>query len=210
VTILYLFARRVLITVTALILLWVMGLGVFIFTVPENVADEETETQAVVVLTGGRKRLKTGFQLLCSKRAEMIFISGVHPQETLKSLLKSFEASGIVCSQDRDKIAAVTYLGYTAKNTKGNAQEIETWLKQMPVTSFRLVTAAYHMPRSLLEFNHLLPQATIIPHPVFPKGFNRSRWWQGGTLYLIVSEYNKFLLAFVRIHVPFASKAIVL
>lgn len=173
--------------------------------VPKQVTDEETITQAVVVLTGGRERLKTGFRLLCSKHSDVIFISGVHPEETLKSLLKTFDTSGIVCIQDRDKLASATYLGYAAKNTKENAQETATWLKQVPVTSFRLVTAAYHMPRSLLEFNHLLPQITIIPHPVFPNGFNRFHWWRDGTFYLVFSEYNKFLLAFVRIHLPFVS-----
>lgn len=194
------------ITIAALFFLWVVGLGVFIFSVPKQVTDAETETQAVVVLTGGRERLKTGFQLWCSKRSKVIFISGVHPEETLTSLLKTFEASGVVCLQDRDGLAAATYLGYAARNTKENAQETATWLKQMPVTSLRLVTAAYHMPRSLLEFKHLLPRITIIPHPVFPKGFNRSRWWHEATFHLMFSEYHKFLWAFVRIHLPFASR----
>ena len=198
-----LFAKRILITVTFLFLIWIGGLGAFIFTIPKQVTDDQTTTQAVVVLTGGRERLKTGFQLLRSQRSDVIFISGVHPEETLKSLLKTFETSGVVCAHDQDKIASSAYLGYAAKNTKENAQETATWLKQMPATSFRLVTAAYHMPRSLLEFNHLLPQITIIPHPVFPKGFNRTHWWHRNTFSLIFSEYNKFLWAFVRIHLPF-------
>lgn len=162
--------------------------------------DEQTTTQATVVLTGGRERLKTGFQLLCSKRSDVIFISGVHTEETLKSLLKTFQTSGLICAQDREKIEAATYLGYAARNTKENAQETAAWLKQMPASSLRLVTAAYHMPRSLLEFNHLLPHIIIIPHPVFPKGFNRAYWWHRNTFSLIFSEYHKFLWAFVRIH----------
>ena len=190
--------------ITFLFVLWIGGLSIFIFTIPKQVTDEQTMTRAVVVLTGGRERLKTGFQLLCSERSEVIFISGVHPEETLKSLLKIFEASGAICIQDREKLAAATYLGYTAQNTRENAQETAAWLKQVPVTSFRLVTAAYHMPRSLLEFNHLLPQVTIIPHPVFPSGFDSAYWWRKNTFHLIFSEYNKFLWAFIRIHVPFA------
>ena len=188
----------------AFIFLWVGGLGIFILMIPNQVKDEQTKTQAVVVLTGGRERLKTGFQILCSKRAEVIFISGVHPNETLKSLLKTFEASGVVCTQDRNDLAAAAHLGHAARNTKENAEETSAWLQQTPAKSFRLVTAAYHMPRSLLEFNHRLPQVTIIPHPVFPNGFNRAHWWHAGTFHLMLSEYNKFLLAFIRIHMPFA------
>lgn len=200
----YLFVKRALKGIIALIFLWVGGLGVFIFMIPNQVRDEQTKTQAVVVLTGGRERLKTGFQILCSKRAEMIFISGVHPKETLKSLLKTFEPSGAICMQDRSDLAATTHLGHAARNTKENAEEVARWLEQIPAKSFRLVTAAYHMPRSLLEFNHRIPQVTIIPHPVFPNGFNRSNWWHAGIFHLMLSEYNKFLLAFIRIHIPFA------
>lgn len=132
----------------------------------------------------------------------MIFISGVHPEESLKSILRILEASGVVCHQDRAQLASATYLGYDAKNTQENAEETAAWLKKMSVTSLRLVTAAYHMPRSLLEFEHLLPHITIIPHPVFPNGFNRSHWWHESTFHLIFSEYNKFLGAFVRMHMP--------
>ena len=62
--------------------------------------------------------------------------------------------------------------------------------------SLRLVTANYHMPRSLLQFRHALPDATIIAHPVFPDHVKQDSWWQWpGTARLIIGEYNKFLVA---------------
>jgi uncharacterized SAM-binding protein YcdF (DUF218 family) len=201
---LYLFFRRLLIIIMIPITLWVIGFNIFIFTTKRQLQDEQTTTQAVVVLTGGRERLKTGFQILCSKQSEMIFISGVHPEETFKSLLKTVELPDSLCL-NRESLTAVTYLGYTARNTKENAQETARWVKQMSITSLRLVTSAYHMPRSLLELRHLLPHITIIPHPIFPSGYDRFPWRRKGVFRLMFFEYNKFLLTFIRIHMSFAS-----
>lgn len=184
-----------------LFLLWSGGFGLFFISIPQRVTDQQTPTEAIVVLTGGReRRVKTGFQLLCAQRAKVIFISGVHPEETLKSLLKGSEMPEVVCHLNREQLASSTYLGYAAKNTKENAEEIARWTQQIPITSLRLVTAAYHMPRSLMELKNLLPQTTIIPHPVFPSRPKPSKWRKGeGTLYLIFSEYHKFLWGFIRI-----------
>ncbi len=63
-------------------------------------------------------------------------------------------------------------------------------------TSLRLVTAAYHMPRSLLLFRQAMPAMEILPHPVFPAGFHQEDWylWPGSSA-LILSEYSKYLAA---------------
>ncbi len=60
-------------------------------------------------------------------------------------------------------------------------------------------TAAYHMPRSLLEFRRLLPDAEIVLHPVFPDQVKQRDWWRWpGSASLIVSEYSTYLVARVR------------
>jgi uncharacterized SAM-binding protein YcdF (DUF218 family) len=186
-------------SLAVIFLLWTIGLIIFFTTIPRHVVDTQTYTEAVVVLTGGRERLKTGFKLLCANQAKTIFISGVHPGETLKTLLKTIELSAANCLLDRDEIIASTYLGYLAKNTKENAQETAAWVNQMNIDSIRLVTAAYHMPRSLMQLKYLLPQVTIIPHPVFPFGQERYWWSDVGAIHVILSEYHKFLLGYLRI-----------
>ena len=66
-------------------------------------------------------------------------------------------------------------------------------------TSLRLVTAAYHMRRSILEFRRAMPGATIIAHPVFPDAFKRDQWWRWpGTVHLLATEYTKYLAAETR------------
>ncbi len=65
--------------------------------------------------------------------------------------------------------------------------------------SLRLVTASYHMPRSLLEFRRAMPDIEILPYPVFPVRFKQDQWWLWpGTLTLLVTEYDKYLLSLAR------------
>ena len=66
--------------------------------------------------------------------------------------------------------------------------------------SLRLVTADYHMPRSLLEFRSAMPKIEIIANPVFPDRVRRESWWRSpGTASLLINEYDKYLVALLRI-----------
>jgi uncharacterized SAM-binding protein YcdF (DUF218 family) len=183
------------------LLLWIGGFALFFQNVYKHTPTTQPHLEAIVVLTGGRERIKTGFQLLCKRQADLIFISGVHPEESLKTVLKTLEVSEVVCNQDQNWLRARTYLGHTATNTRENASEVAQWLKMRNITSICLVTAAYHMPRSLLELKHQLPEVTIVPYAVFPSKSQKSQWWLGERMFpLIISEYHKFLWAFMRIY----------
>ena len=73
------------------------------------------------------------------------------------------------------------------------------WLKKEKFESIRLVTASYHMPRSLVEFRSVMRNIEIMPHPVFPESFKAKEWWLWpGSTGLIMEEYNKYLLAIFR------------
>ncbi len=62
------------------------------------------------------------------------------------------------------------------------------------------MTAAYHMPRSMLEFRQAMPDMRIVSNPVFPGHVKQDEWWAWpGTATLFISEYNKFLMAWVRL-----------
>ena len=87
-------------------------------------------------------------------------------------------------------------LGYEADNTRGNALESAQWMGEQGYGSLRLVTASYHMPRSLLEFRRVLPEIEIIAHPVFSENYHQEDWWLWpGSARLLISEYNKYLIA---------------
>ena len=71
------------------------------------------------------------------------------------------------------------------------------------------MTASYHMPRSLLEFTHRMPEVKVVPHAVFPEGFKRDHWWTWpGTTRLIVNEYTKMIAAWLRLTVLAAAAAV--
>jgi len=179
-----------------LFLIWLGGLIYFTALIPDSVADPTTATDGIVVLTGGSDRLREGLQLLADGKAKRLLISGVYRDASLTDLLQTGEAPAGLSQQ---MIACCIAIGYRAGNTLGNATEAAEWAAANDLHSLRLVTADYHMPRSLLEFSHALPGALILPHPVFPEEVKRERWWLWpGTASLVVSEYHKYLAALVR------------
>jgi uncharacterized SAM-binding protein YcdF (DUF218 family) len=175
----------------ALAVAWLGGLVWFAQAIPRSVADSERETDAIVVLTGGSLRIQSGLALLAAGKAGKLFISGVYQGVDVSELLR-------VSRQSPARVACCIMLGHTADNTLGNALETAEWMREEGFRSLRLVTASYHMPRSLLEFSRAMPDVVIVANPVFPEGV-KTRWWAWpGTLNLIVSEYDKYLLALVR------------
>jgi uncharacterized SAM-binding protein YcdF (DUF218 family) len=164
----------------------------FVASLPDRVADPATRTDAIVVLTGGTGRVGTGLRLLESGRADKLFVSGVYKGVDVSELLR-------VSQQAPDWLACCVTLGYQAETTHGNALESARWVRRNGFASVRLVTAAYHMPRSLLEFRRRMPRVTIVPHPVFPKHVKQDAWWRSpGSANLLVGEYAKYLVARVR------------
>jgi uncharacterized SAM-binding protein YcdF (DUF218 family) len=172
-------------------LLWAAGLAWFVESVPP--ADPATApTDAVVALTGGSLRLETGFALLRDGKAKALFISGVNPRVSLVDLL---HVSGAI----PEWAFCCTTLGHEAESTLGNAIETAGWVEAHGYKSLRLVTAWYHMPRSLLEFERAMPAVAITPHPVFPEGIGRGSWWRTAAgAGLVIGEYDKYLAALLR------------
>lgn len=173
--------------------LWLTGFVRFAETVPDRVEQPGQYTDAIIVLTGGSKRLSTGLALLTDGMAEKLFVSGVYRGVDLAELLD-------LAQQDPEELQCCIALGYAADNTVGNAAETAAWISAQGYRSLRLVTAAYHMPRSLLEFRHALPDTVVIPHPVFPPNVMQDEWWRWpGTTALLATEYTKYLGARLRI-----------
>jgi uncharacterized SAM-binding protein YcdF (DUF218 family) len=171
---------------------WAAGLMRFAGSIPEAVDDTESGTDAIVVLTGGSERLATGLRLLAENKAKRVFVSGVFPGVDVSRLVR---LAGRPVGDLDDRIET----GHGARDTAGNAEETATWMRRHGYRSLRLVTGSYHMPRSMLEFRIAMPEATVIPHPVFPQHVKQQSWWvRPGTAALIIGEYNKYLLASVE------------
>jgi uncharacterized SAM-binding protein YcdF (DUF218 family) len=170
-------------------IIWFAGLFWFSTQVPSGGEAPETRTDAIVVLTGGTGRLDTGLRLLEKEFAKQLFVSGVARGVDVAALLR-------VAQRAPKELECCISVGYRAPDTAGNAEETAGWVRERGFKSIRLVTASYHMPRSLIEFRHAMPTIRIIPHPVYPPQFKRSRWWLWpGTASLLASEFNKYVIA---------------
>jgi uncharacterized SAM-binding protein YcdF (DUF218 family) len=162
-------------------LAWSGGLGAFISRMPYEEADETRPTDGAVVLTGGRQRLERGLHLLAAGRVKRLLVSGVHPNVDAAELQRLFpsHASLIECCVDLD---------HAALDTTQNATETAAWMRRHGFGSLRVVTADYHMPRSLIELRREMPEAELVPNPVFPEK----------TLGLLLGEYHKWLASLGR------------
>jgi uncharacterized SAM-binding protein YcdF (DUF218 family) len=195
-------AQRVLRNLLGLVLLvavvWLVGLWRFAAAIPNDVTAPDVQTDAIVVLTGGSLRVEGGLRLLADGKAKKLFISGVYRGVDVTELLR-------VSRQSPDSVACCVVLGHAADNTLGNAHETAQWMEKEGYHSLRLVTASYHMPRSMLEFTRAMPDIEIVPNPVFPEFTQDAPWWQSRrSATLVASEYSKYLAAMVRPYVPAA------
>ena len=185
-------------SLTALfVLIGVWWIGFYQFaqnTIPDRVEDTVTHTDAIVVLTGGSGRLDVGLDLLASDYAQRLFVSGVYQGIDVNQLLQMFR-------DNPGGLSSRVEIG-NAVDTRGNALETTVWARKTGITSIRLVTAAYHMPRSLLEFNYRMPGVRVVPHPVFPEHVKEDWWMWPGTAWLVTKEYNKYVV--VRLTQQFA------
>ena len=176
----------------AVALIWFGGLFWFAGQLPMQAEAPSKQTDAIVVLTGGSGRLNQGFTLLADKKAEKLFISGVYRGVDVEQLLELSQRAPA-------ELECCVVLGYKADDTRGNAAETATWLREQGYDSIRLVTASYHMPRSLLEFRRTLPDIEIVSHAIQSENFRQEDWWRWpGSAALLASEFNKYLVALLR------------
>jgi uncharacterized SAM-binding protein YcdF (DUF218 family) len=163
------------------------GLLWFGSTMPQAPAHTDATTDAIVVLTGGEKRLEEGVELLRQRMAPRLYVSGVNQRIDKAELLKQ---AGNPTSEIADKIEFDARAG----NTAGNAKETARWFNSHNFKSMRLVTANYHMRRSLLEFEREMPNARVIPHPVVPRQLDRRAWWSNRVGFETVArEFVKYV-----------------
>ncbi len=176
--------------------LWVFGFLLFVARVASYVEppidDALQVTDAIVVLTGGSERVQAGLDLLRAGKGKKLLISGVYPGVGLARIL----GTDAMPADLRD---CCVVLGHEADNTLGNAEETRTFMRGHGFSSLRLVTAHYHMPRSLFFLRHEMPEIRIVPHPVSPDVVSLGGWWRSpGTARLLTGEYNKYLYARLR------------
>lgn len=177
---------------TTLGCLWLGGLLQFVASLPLPDGDAGRQTDGVVVLTGGPDRIEAGLKLLQAKRAEKLLISGVDRTTTPGQLRQ-------VSGATAELFACCVELGREAQDTLGNAIEAQRWVRRQGIRSLALVTANYHLPRSLLLFHGAMANVEIVAHPVFSDRIKLANWWRHpGTASLLAGEFNKYLVVLLQ------------
>lgn len=127
---------------SSLLLLYVLGYAAFTLMLPD--AGDQRRTDAIVVLTGGAKRLERGLDLLEQGAAGRMLISGVARSVRPVELAAYYNRSQSLfeCCVD---------LGREAVDTRSNGEETARWLKRHDFKTVRLVTTDWHMRRARFE-----------------------------------------------------------
>jgi uncharacterized SAM-binding protein YcdF (DUF218 family) len=171
------------------IVLYVAGFLLFAITLPAT-PSHVRPTDGIVVLTGGGERVDAADALLESDCCKRLLISGVNPGTT-KAQIRALIHAGrrFDCCAD---------LGFQAADTHGNASEAAGWVKAHRYHSLIVVTANYHIRRSMAEFAADMPGVRLEPYPVSPEGIDLTQWWRNPhALRLLHSEYAKYLASLV-------------
>ena len=167
-----------------LLVAYLIGFAVFVAELPGPVPPR-VHADAVVALTGGEDRLDTAVALFEHGVGKRLLITGVYASMT-KTRLQPMLHGGrrFDCCAD---------LGFTATNTHGNAMETARWVRAHHFQSLVVVTANYHMPRSITEFSAAMPGIRLVPYPV-PTIVASRRWWlDPAAIKTLQYEYAKYL-----------------
>ena len=194
------FSLRRRLIISAIILglsVWSVGLVKFVMSVSATELILKEKADAIIVLTGGAKRLVAGVSLLLEGQANSLLVSGVNDKVTRSDLRRLFIKWGK--SEGAKFLNCCISLGYSAEDTRGNAKESWNWIRDRGFNSIFLVTSNYHMRRSYLEFKSLMPHIRIIKYPVIANTLNKEdSLVRPRHLKLVLSEYNKFVLVSLR------------
>lgn len=188
-------------TLLVLFALYLAGFAFYVFSLPKVSAaapPPDTHADAIVALTGGDGRLETAVALLENGVGKRLLITGVHP-DTKKEDLKARLHGGA-------RFDCCVDLGFNATDTRGNAQEAALWAHQNHYHSLLVVTAAYHMPRSLLEFGNEMPDVKLTPYPVEIDAADPSSGWDLKTLRILNGEYVKYAASLARVTIEHATE----
>lgn len=147
---------------------------------------------AIVALTGGSQRIEDAIDLLARGFGRRLLISGVNERTGRDEIVR-------LAGGNRALVDCCVDLDHRARNTVGNAAETRRWTRENGFASLIVVTSNYHMPRTIAELDHAMPDIRKIPYVVVTRTLDEHPWWLSpGTVRLLLSEYAKFLVVRLR------------
>jgi uncharacterized SAM-binding protein YcdF (DUF218 family) len=168
------------------------GFIAFVGSLDRYEREPGARTDAIVALTGGAQRIGDAIDLLAKGYADRLLITGVNERTSRDQIsrLNPGQRRLFECCVDLD---------YRARNTIGNAIETRRWMEDHRFRSLIVVTSNYHMPRTLVELDNVIPEARKVPYAVVSDSVDPDAWWRSlQTTKLLASEYVKFVAGWLR------------
>ncbi|GEQ97264.1 hypothetical protein JCM17844_09010 [Iodidimonas gelatinilytica] len=174
--------RRLLALFVLALGLWFLGFIWFFLTMPqERPFPTDRSLGGIVVFTGSAGRIQAGVSALEAGLGDRLLVSGVNAALAPSVIRSAIEG-------DQGLVTCCIDLGKAAQNTEGNAKEAIQWAQQHGYDEIMIITADWHMRRSLVELSRHTHSLTIHAAPV--KGHvSVSR---------LALEYSKYLAACLR------------
>lgn len=168
-----------------------LGFLAFVYNIHRFEQPPETRADGIVAMTGGAQRIGDAIDLLAKGYAKRLLISGVNEKTNREQIsrLNPGQRQLFDCCVDLD---------YRARNTIGNAIETRRWAEHNGFATIIVVTSNYHMPRTLVELDHALPNLQKIPYPVAATIDPHDWWHNPSTAKILLTEYLKFLAVWAR------------
>ncbi|MBI3543296.1 MAG: YdcF family protein [Deltaproteobacteria bacterium] len=159
-----------------------------------QLGDAYKPADVVVVLTGGRGRIRKALELYEKGYGKMLYISGTDRQVQMKEILKELRWVGPV---DDSHII----LENISTNTLQNAYQVNRFVTEQGLKRILLVTSIYHVRRAHYIFRKVLPRDVQIDVSWFEQApFEAPVWWtHWNGIWVTMSEFFKFFYAYLRL-----------
>ena len=161
-----------------LLILYALGFLLFGVTLGTPAAADTPNTDAIVVITGGKGRIEHAVDMLGQGRGKRLLIAGADPAVTKDDLVRRLHGR-------RRLMQCCVDLGSESVDTRSNAEEARRWLAKKNYRSARLITSDWHMRRAGFEFSRQLEgKVVIVPDAVTSEP----------NFMTLFGEYNKYIL----------------
>jgi uncharacterized SAM-binding protein YcdF (DUF218 family) len=155
--------------------------------------DKISKKDAIVVFTGGKRRILSGLKMFVENRADKIFISGAASEIKIDDVI-------MLVSDPKDRLylelnRSRMHMGYEADNTLENAIETAKWIKEEEVKSLIFITSFYHMKRAILSLQYFIDDnVKIVKYPIYTDKESPVKWYNNSRVSgLYFDEYVKYL-----------------
>jgi uncharacterized SAM-binding protein YcdF (DUF218 family) len=151
-----------------------------------SLRQRDVQTDAIVVLAGGRGRIEEGIRLYREGKGTLLFLIGVSPSVRKIDLFKE---------RPSERRGDHVFLEKVSRNTLENAIYARELILKHKVGSIKLITSRYHMKRATLLFRTMLPKdIAIFPYPVDSKNLKEEWWSDESSFRLLFSEFYKYCM----------------